>query len=373
MSKDSNDGAPEPRADVQALPKWGATTAELSPDQQKSTSATLPFDEADVAAANATSPPNAAASPWAEEAHDRADKGDGHTAAAHMPMNRPSPAMPLPEPPTPQLPRRQTTSWEPEPAPRRSEEILALLWYAAGHVERIRSNTHWSNVLDTADDESVDQPIGTDPEREDRRDVVEVLRRAAPCDAIMLREKLAFDACVDVEPPVMLFAGELAMGYDPAHELRVKIDIARALAPDDESVAAAAARGETLLGAESLVGSSLADEIGKRLESALRHAMSHLPADYLSLETRRAVVLGRHYEQRQLFGGPQLVSNLQLEHERSAMVCYLSVELADILPLYSSLPVRMIAELHPRLDNYSPGALALRCVALAWRPPTMSV
>jgi hypothetical protein len=332
----------------------------LNPDQQTSArkSVTLPFDHAvfgEVA-------PVDDASPWIR----------------HADPTRTEPTVAPPRDAAGWVPEARQRSDDPgvEPAPAaapRTRETMALLWYSPEVADRIRSDARWTQLIDAADAEgSAERLVGAEPEREDRRDVTEVLLGGKSCELIDLRERLARAEYAGA--PLMLFGGELALGYDPARELRATIDIAAAVAPDDEKVRAAATRGEALLSAESFVSAKLAAEVTKQLNAVLREAAMQLPSSYLEHEARRAVVLGRHYERRELFGGPQLVAHFRfVETQGVHIVCYLLEALADHLPLYQRLPVRMLAELHPRVDDYAPGALALRCMALAWRPPPMSV
>ena len=91
--------------------------------------------------------------------------------------------------------------------------------------------------------------------------------------------------------------------------------------------------------------------------------------NYLEQQTARSLLTGRKYQRRDVLGGSQLRAALQLppgeKGNTAAVPAYLPASLAAKLPMFSSLFVRVIAELHLRQDQYESHAAALRIVALA--------
>jgi hypothetical protein len=362
MAKDR--GSDPPEIEIDEGPAWAVRTDVITPGQALKPNRTLPFTKGTPASAppppvHRSKPPPPPVSPWAGSPRVQEDPTPQVDAVTTRRSEAPGamPFAPATRPPPPSTPRQAASP-------------LALLWFAEHQVDRIRGDAQWSRLVDAVEAEApADALLGASRADEDRRDVREVLRRGAPCNAAELRQRVAE---LDPSSVLALLEGDLVLSYEPARELRAKLELARALAHDDETVAAAVARGEALLGVASFVNTPIADEVARQVDQALRRAVPTLPRDYLADEARRVVVLGRHYERRELFGASQLVASLRLS-ERQSVVCYLDAALKDILPLYPVLQVRMLTELHPRLDEYSSGAMALRCLALAWRPPRMGL
>lgn len=251
---------------------------------------------------------------------------------------------------------------------------LQLLWFDPESVPRIRRVSRWKKHLDELEREPLDRDIEggeglKEPwEIEDRREVFEVMARAAPSDARGVEEALAEARRPDgkLVPPLVLMAGDLELPFDELETLRAAATIAAsAITPADEDLRAAVDVADKFLGRPGLSATPVVCEgLHLRIREAFGRSKKSLPADYLERQTERVLLTGRHYQKRELLGATFLRALLWVPGEKAALVGYVPEELGKKLPMYRRFGARVIVEVHARQDQYEAQELALRVVVV---------
>jgi len=259
-----------------------------------------------------------------------------------------------------------------------TREMLQLLWYEADSVPRIRRTSAWRPILDEAEERPLDADLD-DPALEkeplaleDRRDVFEILARGAAVDAPAVTEALAAAVRDDGKylAPLVLIAGELSFPFDEIEALRATVITITPLAGTDEALRGPLETAKELLGIPSLYSAPAVPEgMTARIKEAFAQGKRVVPAGYLEAQTERALLERRAYQRREVFGKRRIRALLSAAGSSHPIPTYLAEETAKMLPMFQRFPARIIAEVHPAVDQYEAHAAALRVLAIARTGP----
>ncbi|WP_437310175.1 DUF2169 family type VI secretion system accessory protein [Sorangium sp. So ce388] len=251
-------------------------------------------------------------------------------------------------------------------------DALALVWFDRRSVPRILRKPAWQRLLDAMEAEPLD-PEADDPalsdepaEIEDRAQVFEILYRAAAADAEGVHAALARAAGKrgTPVPPLELVEGELSLSFDEVETLKALLSTATPLAAGDEALATALGAAEKFLGTP---GVSSAPAVAEALCGRIREALAHGKkgrAELANEQVGRALLEQRHYQKRRVLGGPHLRALLHVKGEKQPLVIYLPASIAEDLPLSARFRARLIAAVHPAIDERETEPAALQAAAL---------
>jgi hypothetical protein len=251
--------------------------------------------------------------------------------------------------------------------------VLQLLWYDQEVVPRMRRKAAWRGILDGLEgrplDPEVDDPaFAAEPiDIEDRREVFEILARgeAASPEGVGralsagVREGSKFVALVE------LFAGELFFPFDELEKLKATMTTVAPLVGNDENLKAAVDAAKDFVAMPGLSSTSaVAEGLTKRIKDTFGATPRATPPGYVETQTDRALLEQRHYQRRAVLGAPHL--RAVLGSGSNAVPVYLPEALAAKLPMYQRFKARVIAEVHPRVDQYESHQAALKVVVVGW-------
>lgn len=271
-------------------------------------------------------------------------------------------------------PRREPLFEQEAPSAEAAQDPVQILWFNPDSMARIRRVPRWKEHLDEFNRQPIDRDLD-DPdggketwEIEDHRELFEVLTRGAQSDARGVEEALA-GATRDggkLVPPLVLLSVEVEMPFDELEALRAAANAAAPLVTvADEGLRAAVEAADKFLGRPGLSAAPAVSEgLHVRIREAFAREKKVLPADYLEAQTERALLAGRHYQKREVFGETFLRVLLWLPSEKGALVGYVPEALGKKLPMYRRFKGRVIAEVHPQQDQYEGRRQALRVVAV---------
>ncbi|WP_437592919.1 DUF2169 family type VI secretion system accessory protein [Sorangium sp. So ce1000] len=251
-------------------------------------------------------------------------------------------------------------------------DALTLVWFDRKSVPRIVRKPAWQRLLDAMEAEPLD-PETDDPalsdepaEIEDRAQVFEILDRAAAADVAGVHGALARAAGKRgmPVPPLELVEGELSLSFDEVETLKALVSTATPLATGDDALAAALGAAEKFL---ATPGVSTAPAVAEALCGRIREALAHGKKGRVELaneQVERALLEQRHYQTRKVLGGPHLRGLLRVTGETQPLVIYLPASIAEALPLSARFRARVIAAVHPAMDEREAEPVALQAAAL---------
>jgi hypothetical protein len=316
------------------------------------------------------------------------DLGSTLPLAALSPIREPlRPPLPVvetqqarPAPPIAVLERAQTPAQAPAPAPApvaapppaAARPPVQLAWFDVESMPAIRKDPRLSPILDALDDRPLDGDLD-DPEAaddvadvEEQREVFEILARGGVTGEEGVAAALAGAVREDgrLVQPFVLVAGEIAFPFDELQALKATISAAAPYAGADPE-----ARGLLDLAKEFLgsPGQPSAPAVAEGLATRIRETFdkrSLVPPGFLDAQVGRALVQGRHFQRRSLLGGPHVRALLQGGGGAQAIPAYLPEGAAAKLPAAERLRIKMLALVHPTLDQHETHPAALRAVAL---------
>ena len=282
---------------------------------------------------------------------------------------------------------------EPPPAVRAEGlEAIDLVWFDPESVPRIRRKAAWRPILEALErapiDPDFDDPaFAKDPMLiEDRREVFEVVARAAPTSAEGLDAALARCLRDDGKfiPVLALFVGEMELPFDELATLRATLTTVSPLVGSDESLKSAVQTARDFLATPGLMSApAVAEGLTKRMEDAFAQGKRVVPAGYLEAQRERALLEQRQYQRRSVFGGKHVRGLLRMGGAEptgprlgvagksspaggtTVVPAYLPESLVEGLPMYPRFRVRMVAEIRLAADRYETHPAALRVLALA--------
>ncbi|NUP05678.1 MAG: DUF2169 domain-containing protein [Polyangiaceae bacterium] len=253
-----------------------------------------------------------------------------------------------------------------------THKAMALVWFDRKSVRRIVRKPAWQRILDSLEDEPVD-PEADDPalsdepaEIEDRAQVFEILDRGAPTgiDGVHAALARAGGKRRMPVPPLELVEGELTLSFDSVEMLKALVSTATPFAPGDDTLANAITTAEKFL---ATAGVSSAPAVAEALCARIREALAQGKkgrAELANEQVQRALLEQRHYEKRKVLGGSHLRALLLVQGETQPLVTYLPASIAEDLPLAQRFSARVIAAVHPAVDEREVEPVALQAAAL---------
>jgi hypothetical protein len=252
-------------------------------------------------------------------------------------------------------------------------DLLELLWLDPKIAPRLRRVPAWQRLLDQAGATvaRAEIPHAT-ASAEDQTDALAVLGRAEPADRAAVEAAVAAAARADgrYEAPLLVVAGELALGLDDLEALRGLAANASAFMAGEEPLRAAVEAAHAYTGLSGLIPTphALAAH-SSRIREAFARVPRGVPADFLDVETRRALLAQRRYRTRAFRGAPHLAGAITTPGAAAPLLAFLPAEAAPWLPLALAFPVRAVVEAHLHADQYDGDAVALGVAALGRLTP----
>ncbi len=197
----------------------------------------------------------------------------------------------------------------------------------------------------------------------DRDTVLRALSCGEPQTAAELRRALtaSLDDLSDLEPPLILCAGELSPSFDELEALRATVAVAASVAGTDKRVLETVAVAVEALAASLPPSPETLRNLARQIETA--STTLAIAPRFIATHVERVLIEGRKYKRRTLFGSPRIRAELTLP-SAEVFPLYLSNHVADFLPLLQSFPVVVVCEVRPREDLAEAIPEALLCVAL---------
>jgi len=248
-------------------------------------------------------------------------------------------------------------------------EVVELLWCEPEVAARARRRPEWSAIASTIAGEG-DAPGLTDESasEEDRLELTEILKRGMPAAEADVEHALAVAVRPDgrFAPRLLLLAGDVVVELDEIEELRATSGAARRFAKDDDALTAALERGAAFLAAANLGGSrALASDLVREIETAFAAKIRDVTATYPREQAERALLERRAYRTRDVFGQRHLATLFFQPGSPRGIPTYLPAALAESLPLFRRLRLKLLVEVHFQADQYAAHPAALRAVAVA--------
>ncbi|MFO0612800.1 MAG: hypothetical protein U0414_09445 [Polyangiaceae bacterium] len=252
-----------------------------------------------------------------------------------------------------------------------SRAPVQLLWFDRDVAQRVRARAGWAPILKSLEDQPLDREADDYDARfstqaiEDRRAVSEILSVGEPSSsafADLLNE--AIQRAGRFVPPLVLLSGDLEPTFDERATLTAVTSFVEPFRASDDELRSALDDAHALL---RLPGSTaLAPEVCASLADRVRKAFLRKrggTAHYVEEQIARALMRERAYARRRVLGGDHLRMTFRAG-PRSAPA-YLPNVVSDLLPMFSRVHVRLIAEIEPRADGAEESPVSLRVGALA--------
>jgi hypothetical protein len=364
-------------APVEGRPEEAKPISGRAPSVTSSPAPTAAATAVAAASAPPTSAAPAASAPPTSAAPAASAPPPSAAPAASAPPSA-APAASAPPTSAPQEAPAPASTSSPAPAAPLSgraapRDIVQLLWFDPAGVAKVRGAARFAAVL--AELKSKGEKGGLDgepppkeaPAPADRRDIFGVLTRAATSDAggveEAMREAIADDG--SLVPPMIVMAGRLQLPFDELETTKATVTAATPVAGSDKKLRDTIDAVNEILKTPGLESASgIAEGLTARVKEAFAQANRALPWTYLDTNVERMLLANRHYQRRDVFG--QVFVRALLLHPLAAtsIPTYLPEALARELPLFQSLKVRVIAEVHPAVDQFESYPTALRVLAL---------
>jgi hypothetical protein len=254
-----------------------------------------------------------------------------------------------------EAPRERPVRADAGAAPQASgqrQAVVRLVCFDAAIVPRLRRAKRFAAAFEPKvrpkRPQGVHEPH-QEPPRDERSDVLRVLSFGQPAEAAEIHRALAesLDELDELDPPIVLVAGELRPTFDEVEVLRATLAVVKQVAGGDKKVLASLAVGQEALAAPVAPRSETTLGIVRQIE----HAASSLslPPRYVSAEVERVLIEGRKYKRRTLLGADRVRAELT-PRSGEAMPLYLPESAATSLPLLAAFPVLALCEVIPRED-----------------------
>ncbi len=263
------------------------------------------------------------------------------------------------------------------PAYRAPVEVLQLLWFEAESLPLARKEARFASVLEALDGQPLDQDLddpslADDPAAvEDRREAFEILARGPAVDEEGATAALAAAVREDgrILPPIVLLAGEVFLPFGEVETLKAVMSVAAPRAGTDAEARALLELTRDFLGTPGLAGAAaVAEALAGRLRDTFEKRGLVAPG-YFDAQVERALLGGRHFQRRIVFGGPHVRALFQTGGGEGGIPVYLGEELSARLPAAQRFRARILAHAHPGIDQHETHPVALRAAALAVATP----
>jgi hypothetical protein len=266
-----------------------------------------------------------------------------------------------------------------EKAPR---EPVQLIWLDAASVPCVRRTPSFSEILAALDARvlrarELDQDLDV-ADREDRRDVLEILVEGKPQKPVELNHALAAAASNhgQLVHPLVLVEGELGVAFDPRKRLEAMVSAA-AVHAGTEPVKGELATARAFLLARGVGHGPIAcGALYDRIRTAVLSHRDKSASDDLDAEVERGLLDARAYKRRKVFGAPHVWANLAFGGAAGETIAvYLPEPLAERLPRAAKVQIKMVAAVHPGIEasEQLQASQALREAPLALWPVAAAV
>jgi len=247
-----------------------------------------------------------------------------------------------------------------------------LLWFDPRAARRIYAHPELKAVLEAGDGAEPDpdcDPDASAEEVESRRDVFRVVARGTALDAAGFLEAVRSASRPDGRfiAPFALVAGTLQLTFDESESLRTTLQMTSPLLAgqrkhDDLVNSVKVFLDQRLSQSSSTTARRLADQ----LKVAAVETSTVLKARDIDLHTERAMLQGRFFQTRMVFGESRIRALFQFASNTKPIPAYLPQSAAKELPGFRTLRARLLVEGHHRQDQTEEVPQALKVQALGW-------
>lgn len=245
----------------------------------------------------------------------------------------------------------RTQPQEEVPTLRRRYSI-DLLGFEPPIAKRLRQRAPYSGILKATPFQR--RPQGLDGTKEisdderDRLDVLRVLSYGRPLDVGEARKAVqaSFDDDLDLDPPLLMLAGEARPTFDELETLRATVAIVQPLGPNEKKVQTAVALASEALAANPPPTADKCSTITKQLEQASQSLS--LPPRFVVSQVERTLLEQRKFKRRELWGTQRFRVDLVVGTE--TLPCYIDDARSAHWPLLPSVQIVVLGELRPRED-----------------------
>lgn len=266
---------------------------------------------------------------------------------------------------------------EPEASPSGTTGPLEVIWYDDDAPARVRRETGFAEFMapppapakpekPKRGEPPAPPPAPPDPDEHRQRERCDLVRTLAEAEGIApaalpkrLREALLEPTR---DPPLVVIAGRLALGFDPVAHLEATVAVAQTLAKTSKQLAEALAQAEEAQ--PSLPRApGLAEPLRHRIEEAWRRTNRAFPPTFLEETVERSLLEGRDFRAVKVLGGTFVRAELHTP-ETALTVVYVPDGATPQLPLFATFAARLLATVVPSQDAGEVAPLALRAHAI---------
>jgi hypothetical protein len=260
-----------------------------------------------------------------------------------------------------------------ERAQREASKEVLLLGFVPGCAARLRKVPAWRSLIERMQRHPLDQDVEQDDGGEEPRAgedpcaVHEVLEKGAPADAKGVEDARgeARRAGVRLAPPLVLLEGEVEVHFDEMESLRSATEVAALLVDADSTLRETVERASRFLQSPGVEGRpTLAAALTAHMRDLIARKTEKPPMADPIAQMDMDLLCSRYFQRRSVFGGTHLRCTLRLCGAKGPLVAYVPQSLAPRLPLLRRFPARLVAEVHPPLDEREASRHALRALAL---------
>lgn len=261
----------------------------------------------------------------------------------------------------------------PSPARAGAIDALCLVGFDPEILPRLRRDARFAPLLDALEEQALDPELDHaelgEPaaDMEERREIFEILARGAAVGEDDLVAGLAAAARDDgrLLHPIALVTGELRFAFDELDALKATASAAAPHAGTDVEARRILELARAFLATPGLpAAAAVAEGLTTRVRETFEKR-GLVSAGYLDAQAERALLGGRLFLRRGIFGAPHLRALFHTGSDRPPIPAYLTEALAAGLPAVQRLWARMLVHVHPAADQYEVHAVALRAAALA--------
>lgn len=257
-------------------------------------------------------------------------------------------------------------------------EIIEVLWYDAERMDKVRAKAEWRELFDFSDEREEDDdapfefdeepPAEEDPVVRNRRHIVAVMTRGHITTGASLPHAMgeAVDATGNFEPPLVIMTGRLHFPFDDLKTLRATLAAVTPLIAGNKEL------GDTVAAVNELMQTPWLEEgsgdVARKLTDRVRDAFKRgdrlMDPNYLDDHTERILLEQRCYSMRSVFGADYIRALLAPSSQKTRIPVYIPASLQKDLPMFKSIPARILAEAHMSQDQYEAHDCALKVTAL---------
>lgn len=332
----------------------------------------------------ATSSSTNGAAPAAVEAMQTLRGGDrphslldasNHALRGRPPELEPAPAEPVKKAePAPRAQQIEASSSDAHSLALGPNDALELIWFDPSCLPRVRKRPAFRKLIEALEDRPPDPDLDDAglahhaQELEDKRDVFEILARGEAIDSDAIEKALddAVRADRKVVAPLVLTGGALTMPFDELETLKAYVTATTPIAASDEKLLAELAAAKELIGSSSAdCAPALTDAVTQRIREAFARAKRPMSLETLRSHTDAILLQRRRYQTRDVFQMHRLRALLEPHQGATPIPIYFPQDLSSSLPLFHRFRVRLLCDVHFKVDQHETNAICLKALALA--------